>query len=403
MHRHGSARTPTLPAALSLALLAACGGGGGGGPDPGGGGADPWTTETADAASDDTGVFPSLAVDHLGTVHVSYLDRTNETFRYARRAAGAWTRSDIASAGTSVFNTYGIWSSIAVDGAGVPSVSYHDADVAYVYAKGNAAGTSWAKTQIPLSAETAYAFLGHSAIAVDPDGSSSVHVAVWLYESAGAGAGYRPAYWTPGASAAVRVDGPASQASHGRNGIHTAIALDPSGRPHLGFLRGVDATTSRWAWAEPNGSAWTVHDIEESSVPGTYDDEKLCAIAIDANGRPHLFYDRPPSGGGAHGYRYATWNGSSWTIETVAVPPTSGLAALALALDASGVPHVAYYGANDHVYYARRTGANAWAKVAVDTSTNDTGYGVAIAVDAEGGVHIAYRDETAGTLRYATR
>jgi hypothetical protein len=39
----------------------------------------------------------------------------------------------------------------------------------------------------------------------------------------------------------------------------------------------------------------------------------------------------------------------------------------------------------------------------VDGSTDDTGDGVAIAVAAAGHVHIACRDETAGTLKYATR
>jgi hypothetical protein len=39
----------------------------------------------------------------------------------------------------------------------------------------------------------------------------------------------------------------------------------------------------------------------------------------------------------------------------------------------------------------------------VDTSSHDTGDGVAIAVDADGRVHIAYHDATAATLTYATR
>ena len=39
----------------------------------------------------------------------------------------------------------------------------------------------------------------------------------------------------------------------------------------------------------------------------------------------------------------------------------------------------------------------------VRASPNDTGYGVGLVVDATGRVHIAYRDETAQTLKYAWR
>jgi hypothetical protein len=348
-------------------------------------------------------VNPSIAVDVLGTVHVSFLDRTNRYYRYARRADGIWTGSDIASSRQNPAATpYGQWSAIVVDGAGVPSVSYHQSDVAYFLARGDGAGTSWTTTEIGFS-EAAWAFLGHNAIAVDPENASSVHVAVWLYNSA---AGYLPACWKPGDSSAVRVDGPLGQDNASRNGIHTAIAVDPSGRPHLSFLRGEvsPGTKTYWTWAEPNGSGWTLHDVEETSVPGTYQDERLSAIAVDASGRPHLFYALPTSGPGSpRGYRYATWNGASWTVETVAQPPPSGLSALALALDASGVPHVAFYGVTSKVTYAKRTGPGTWSTQVVDASSHDTGDGVAIAVDADGGVHIAYHDATAGTLEYATR
>lgn len=408
----------SFAAVLSAALLAACGGGGGdsttppggGGPNPPGPGA--WVIETADAGTTNTGVNPSIAVDHLGTVHVSHLDLAgyrNENYRYARRTGSGWTASGIETAklNTSVA-PYGQWSSIAVDSAGVPAVTYHRSDVGYYYRKRNAAGTAWNAPVLIPTPETAWAFLGHNALAIDPDGAASVHVALWLYKSPGLDAGYYPAYWTTGASGTVRVDAADTATRYDDNGIHATIALDPAGRPHLAFIRGDEgAAKTYWAWAEPSGSGWTIHDVEVTGVPGTSNDEKLCALALDANGRPHLLYLKPPSGAGnPSGYRYATWSGAAWTIETIAQPPTSGLSALALALDASGVPHVAYYGANDHVWYAKRTGANAWAKEIVDASSNDTGYGVAIAVDAGGHVHIAYRSMptgTTGSLKYARR
>ncbi len=395
-------------AAAVLAVLAVgCGGGGGGagpgpGPGPGPGGGTAFTIETADAASADTGMNPAIAVDYLGTVHVVHLDRANKKFRYARRAGGVWTRSDIASAGTYGGPTYGKFSSIAVDSVGVPAVSYHDADVAYVYAKGNAAGTSWTKTNIP-SPGTAYAFMGHNAIAIDPT-TDTAHVVNWDY---GTNPNETLGYWKPGGSK-IAVSGPSNVGSGQlHHGLDCAVAVDSSGWPHISFTswNGLADSSSKnfMSWAQPTGATtWTVREIEQ--VPrgwsGVYE-EKHSAIALDASDRPHIAYYN----GTLDRIRYATWNGTSWTIETVAQPSLnmSALVSVAIAVDASGVPHVAYYGLGNHASYAKRTGAGAWSTEAVDTSSHDTGHGIAIGVDSAGHVHLAYRDDTAGSLKYAVR
>lgn len=399
----------TRSLALAAALLAACGGGGGGGTTPGGENPPPsWTIEVVDSAAANTGLFPSIAVDYLGTVHVSSLDVTNKKFRYARRTGAGWTRSDIASAGTSGFSTFGKYSAIAVDAAGVPHVSYHDADVEYVYVRGNATGTSWSKTSLPQAA-IQYAFHGHNGIAVDRT-TGQVHVVTWEYGNASP---YESlAYWRPGDASKTRASGPAHLSGALHHGIDCSVALDPAGRPHFGFtawngLADPDAKNYA-AWAEAvTSTSWTVHTVEQIDRGGYGNayEERNSAFAMDGNGRPHLaYYHR-----GLNRMRYASWNGSAWTIETIGQPSvyasTSDLTHVAIAVDAANVPHVAYYGSANHVTYAKRTGANTWAREDVDTST-DTGNGVAIAVDAAGHVHIAYRAEPAFNsqlLKYARR
>lgn len=408
--------SPAFPVALLAALLAACGGGGGDSTTPPGGGTpppppNPWVIETADAGSADTGLNPSIAVDHLGTVHVSHLDRTNKTFRYARRTASGWTRSSIASAGTSGFTTYGKFSSIAVDGAGVPAVSYHDADVAYVYAKAtSAAGTAWTTTALPQH-ETAWAFMGHSAIAVDPD-TGQVHVVTWDMDSHATPWNEALSYWWPGSGVKTVVSAPNYVSGALHHGIDCSIALDPAGRPHLSFTawNGLADTSAKnyLAWAEAvTSTSWSIHNVEEIGRGGYGNayEERISALAMDSSGRPHMVYYQSAT----NRVKYATWTGSAWTIEVVGQPSvyasTSDLIAVAIAVDASDVPHVAYYGIGNHVTYAKRTGANTWSNEAVDASS-DTGNGVAIAVGPDGKVHIAYRAEvslSSRTLKYARR
>lgn len=385
-------------------LATACGGGGSSSSPPTtpGGGTVPFTIETADSLSSDTGWFPSLAVDYLGTVHVSYLDRANKKFRYARRAGGAWTRSDVASAGTSGYSTFGKFSGVAIDSAGVPAVSYHDADVSFVYAKGNAAGTAWTKTLIP-SPGTAYAFQGHNAIAIDPS-TDAAHVVNWDYKSTS------PietlGYWTPGGSK-IAVSGPPDATGALHHGVDCVVAVDARGWPQIAYTswNGQAAPSAKnfVTWAEATGpAAWTLRNVEENARGWTaVYEEKWIAIAMDGSNRPHLAYYKA----GLDRIRYATWSGSAWTLETVAQPSLnlSALVSVAIAVDGAGNPHVAYYGLGSKVTYAKRTGPGTWTTQVVDASANDTGHGVAIGVDPAGHVHIAYRDDTAKTLKYARR
>lgn len=400
--------SPTLPAALVAALLAACGGGGGDATTPPGGGGpippgpDPWVIETADAGSADTGLNPSIAVDHLGTVHVSHLDVSNKTYRYARRTASGWTRSNIASSEKATTPTsYGKWSSIAVDGQGVPSVSYHVADVEYVYAKGNAAGTAWTTTSLPQDT-IQYAFHGHNALAIDRD-TGTAHVVTWEYHAASPWESLRA--WSPGDSTKTLVSAPADPAAQLHHGIDCAVAVDSAGLPNISYVAN-SATTNHVMWADATGAdAWSISTIEEVTrgTSSSYE-ERWTAIAMDSNDRPHVVFYQPAT----DRYRYATWTGSGWTRETIAQPALSmsGMVSIAIAVDASNVPHVAFYGLGDHVYYGKRTAPGAWATEVVDTSSADTGHGVAIAVGPEGKIHIAYRADaslSSRMLKYARR
>lgn len=79
---------------------------------------------------------------------------------------------------------------------------------------------------------------------------------------------------------------------------------------------------------------------------------------------------------------------------------------VAMALDSTGLPHVAYYdSANGNLMYAVRStvppAAGTWAAEIVD-ATNDVGDYPSIAIDASEIVHISYYDTTNKNLMYAT-
>jgi hypothetical protein len=401
-------RAAIVLGSVLVSVLTACGGGGGsgvaggGGGGGGGGGALPWTIEVVDNTSADVGTYPSLALGPSNSLHLSYLDRTNKTYKYATWSGTSWTRR-VVGPSIGSYSVSGMWSSVAVTSTGTPWVSFHVADVEYRLASWN--GTSWTTTPIP-AAETAYAFLGHNRVAVNPvDGTP--RVSSWMYHSY---AGTPPsvlAFWRPGLAAVVEVSGPmvASDLTFESNGYHNAIAVDSTGNSQISFVHWDGqprATTKSYAaWAQQSGGTWTVRDIEEVGVPSTAQPyaENFTSIAVDASGRPHIVFANPIAGA----YKYATWSGTAWTIERIDATATGGYRAEYLALDQSGTPHVCYYGAGYKLHYAKRTGANTWATEVVDPSSDDTGYGCGIVVDSTGKVHIAYRNLTTYAVKMAHR
>ncbi len=393
-------------AASLVSMLGACGGSGGGaaggGGGGGGGGALPWTIEVVDDTSADVGTYPSLAVGPANSLHVSYLDRANKSYKYAAWNGTTWTRRVVGpSLGT--FSTSGMWSSVAVTSTGTPWVSFHVADVAYRLASWN--GSSWTTSNLP-STELAWAFLGHNRVAINPV-DDTPRVSSWMYHSSGATPPNVLAWWKPGLASVVEVSGPlvASDGTFASDGYHNAIAVDSTGNSQISFVhwdgQPRSTTKSYAAWAQQAGASWTIRTIEEVGVPSTAQPyaENFTSIAVDAGGHPHIVYANPISGA----YKYATWSGSAWTIERIDATATGGYRAEYLALDQAGTPHVCYYGAGYKLRYAKRTGANTWATEVVDPSSDDTGYGCGIAVDASGKVHIAYRNSTTFALKMAHR
>lgn len=164
-----------------------------------------------------------------------------------------------------------------------------------------------------------------------------------------------------------------------------AVALDPSGQPHVAW---VDQATGKVSYASRSGSVWTTVD-----VPGVTTGDEGMALAFDASGHPHLAF-QIDNGTAAGGVRYATYDGTAWSVETVESTVVGARSpSLSLALTSAGVPVIAYYagdGAGQGLKVATRTGANAFSIVSPDT-TQWAGFGgTSIAVDASGNPKVSY-------------
>jgi hypothetical protein len=136
-----------------------------------------------------------------------------------------------------------------------------------------------------------------------------------------------------------------------------------------------------------SGGAWNWERIG----PGTTN-----SIAVDAGGVPYIAYYDP----GSHALKIATRQSAAWSTVTVDDSGDVGSSA-ALDVGPDATLHIAYYDAtNGDLKYARRERlATAWSIQVVD-SIGNVGSGVSLKVDRQNTVHIAYYDRTHGVLRY---
>ncbi len=120
-------------------------------------------------------------------------------------------------------------------------------------------------------------------------------------------------------------------------------------------------------------------NTEAVDAPKYFDQFSSRAIAVDASGHPHVVY------GGDHLY-YAYYDGTAWHYETVDSSPYVGNNA-SVALDKSGYVHISYVGERSSLTYATNESGK-WESVIVDSSGRP--FVCSMALDASGRAHIGY-------------
>ena len=317
------------------------------------------------------GLFTSIHLDGAGNPFVSYYDEANGNLKCAHKSGGVWTLETADNATDDV----GLFTSIVLDGSGNPHISYYDqthGDLKYAH---KSAGV-WLKETVDPTGDVGKS----TSIALSGTGEPRISY-IDLTNGTLKYASKTGSTWTLSTVTSI---GPTDA-----SGIYgTSLKLDSQGNPSISCYDEAGSLL----YAHRSGAVWSV---ELADLSGD-DVGRFSSLAIDFLDRPHIsYYDATNQ----H-LKYTLKSGGSWTDQTIDTNPNVGWDT-GIALDAGGNPRISYYNAFwGYLMYARRING-VWETYYADFPVADVGSYSSLAIDASGRPHISYFNSTAGDLRYA--
>lgn len=184
----------------------------------------------------------------------------------------------------------------------------------------------------------------------------------------------------------------------------TSIQLDSQDHPHISYYHRMQgkAYALQLKYAHFDGKQWFIETVDQREGTG-----KFNSLAVDSKGDPHIAYSYIGPGD----MLYASSNGQHWSFSAIDLSRTTNSflgAGNSIAVDAGGIPHVAYWDLNHRtVKYGYWTGT-AWKTEVVDklnAIAEQMGAidHVSLKMDSQGQPHVAYYDAGLGVLKYAVR
>ena len=163
-----------------------------------------------------------------------------------------------------------------------------------------------------------------------------------------------------------------------------SLELDSNNDPHVSYSKG-----NNLMYASLTGSNWSIETVDSNSSIFFHHS----SVSLDANNYPHMIYgDAVQVDGGTYvtlaNVKYAEWNGSSWSIQTV-FPNVTSFGNIAL--DSKGYPHFTYI-IGSSLSYAGWDGST-WKSQIVDSNPTISSYPTGscfLALDRQNNSHISY-------------
>jgi hypothetical protein len=124
----------------------------------------------------------------------------------------------------------------------------------------------------------------------------------------------------------------------------------------------------------------------------------ISSLAVDSTGIAHIaYYDAS-----ATALRYAVQNGNFWDIDATLDNSADVGLFTSIALDNNDYPHIAYYDlTNTALKYVYWNGSD-WIKLTPDNSAAVGEY-ISLDIDSSGNSHVSYYDATNNSIKYAYR
>ena len=335
-----------------------------------------WYTETIDSGEDlGAGRYSSLTLDKAGYPHISYYDNVYSGLKYAQYDGTTWHIETVDSGG----GLYG--TSLALDALGHPRISYRSSGGDLKYAWND--GATWHIETIDASRRSNH----FVSLALDAAGHPHISYYSTTYFD-----GDLKYAWYNGSAWQIETIDSGDNNNNELTGIHSSLALDKNGRPHISYW---DFTNGDVKYAQYNGNDWQIEIIDDLPNGGWYN---WTSLDLDNAGHPHVSYydatNQMP--------KYARYDGISWRIENIGNEKRTG-EATSLVLDENGQPHLSYYDADNKQLSYFWQNNNIWHIETVDSTY--WSWENPLTLDENGHPHISYYDGTGetGKLKYAEK
>ncbi len=341
-----------------------------------------WIMEAVDRARD-TGLNSSLALDSAGRPRLSYRDRSN-ALQYAVWTGSNWISETVDGAQGQILGQ----TSLAVDGANLAHIAYGSSDGKLKYARQTGAG--WQITTL-LDARPPFSdvYQIKLALALDRAGAPAI---CYL----GADMILRYAHWGGDGWSTWDIE---TIPQRGYAATYVSLALDATDMPHIAYSVNGALRYARW-----DGNAWIIQEIDTDVGLGN-------SLALDRAGIPHISYVTADP---AYALKYATWTAGDWQTQVVGPDDAPARATFpALAFDGAGTPHIVYNSvlAGDGATDTQQLKHAQWTDTARDIETVDTLAApsladgqylpTSLAIDQAGRPFIGYYDPILHAARYA--